>query len=425
MPVPVPVPVPVPDVSGRHGPPLQLSSVDGVHAMMQRPEPVSRGARLSTLLALAPWWSIACGGATTPGVAPAAVHAPQAPVATPPARALTAVDLGPAWTEMECAPGAAERRLAAACATPGVSGPACAPLTIDGEGAWARWRLADDRRAGGDALGAVALEVDLTTTLNADDVARAPWRVGQDRLVRTWRDAAAAPACRQRLRAWLDDTHQHACHLDSPVRFGPIGPACQALAAARCAVRAADAADLPPPERAAVLTELAFAPERGCVGTAALAASAVQATLDAGDRAGAEALRARAQREFPPTPILACYPCEPRRPRLPPVPRLNLTALTVGPGLDREVVGRAVRRDLGAMNACAQRRQATRPDLHGTLALTFTVEADGRVRDAAGRGLDASVALCVATRARTLQLPARVGGAPVAVEVTLTLPAAP
>ena len=222
--------MPVPDVSGRHGPPLQLSPVDGVHAMMQRPEPVSRGARLSTLLALAPWWSIACGGATTPGVAPAAVHAPQAPVATPPARALTAVDLGPAWTEMECAPGAAERRLAAACATPGVSGPACAPLTIDGEEAWARWRLADDRRAGGDALGAVALEVDLTTTLNADDVARAPWRVGQDRLVRTWRDAAAAPACRQRLRAWLDDQKIAYQYLDGAT---PIKRRQEAVAAFR------------------------------------------------------------------------------------------------------------------------------------------------------------------------------------------------
>ncbi len=89
-------------------------------------------------------------------------------------------------------------------------------------------------------------------------------------------------------------------------------------------------------------------------------------------------------------------------------PLLKQTKVEVTAGLPREVVMRILRANWGRLRLCYEKGLATKPDLTGTLALTFAIERDGAVTNAKNAGStvpDPNVVTCAVAVVGSLSFP--------------------
>jgi hypothetical protein len=84
-------------------------------------------------------------------------------------------------------------------------------------------------------------------------------------------------------------------------------------------------------------------------------------------------------------------------------------------GLPPAVIRRYLRRAMGPIRACYEAALRTQPGLEGTVRVTFTIGADGRVSSAAASGMDDGAAACIAGVIRGLEFPRPDGGGVVTV----------
>lgn len=92
--------------------------------------------------------------------------------------------------------------------------------------------------------------------------------------------------------------------------------------------------------------------------------------------------------------------------------------MTVTQGsLDKDLIRRAIRRELPRLQHCYEQQLAKIPKLHGTVNETFVIGSEGTVTSSSARGLDPVVASCVDGVVKTLVFPRPSGGT-----VTVTYP---
>lgn len=97
----------------------------------------------------------------------------------------------------------------------------------------------------------------------------------------------------------------------------------------------------------------------------------------------------------------------------------------VKPGLPATTVRRVIRTAMGPIRDCYQHELAAHPGLEGILQVTFTIERDGSVAEAAGTGLIPAVATCVCGVIRGLRFPAPDGDGTVTVRYPFAFRAVP
>ena len=79
-------------------------------------------------------------------------------------------------------------------------------------------------------------------------------------------------------------------------------------------------------------------------------------------------------------------------------------ASIVGP-LDKEIIRRYVRRQLGSLKLCYARKLAIEPGLEGSVVATFQIAAEGFVLEARARGVHPDLAACVSTVLERVMFP--------------------
>lgn len=95
-------------------------------------------------------------------------------------------------------------------------------------------------------------------------------------------------------------------------------------------------------------------------------------------------------------------------------------------GADQQTIRREVRRLRRSMTHCYDQQLLAKPDLKGTVTVTFTVGSDGTVSEAKGRGVDQEVARCMAAFIGAMTLPKPAGGKPLRITQTIKVsPTAP
>ncbi|HVK78120.1 MAG TPA: AgmX/PglI C-terminal domain-containing protein [Kofleriaceae bacterium] len=89
-------------------------------------------------------------------------------------------------------------------------------------------------------------------------------------------------------------------------------------------------------------------------------------------------------------------------------------------GRDTPAVRKQVNRYRSRLSNCYERRLVVKPDLAGTVTVSFVIAADGTVVSAEASGVDPEVAECVAKLFRSLRFPKVTGGGMVQVRYPIT-----
>lgn len=91
--------------------------------------------------------------------------------------------------------------------------------------------------------------------------------------------------------------------------------------------------------------------------------------------------------------------------------RATQGAMNVNGPLDKEIIRRMIRREIGAIRACYERELLKQPKLQGRLVVRFVIEPDGSVSEArAETSLDPNVDTCVLARFQRMTFPKPDGG---------------
>ncbi len=98
-----------------------------------------------------------------------------------------------------------------------------------------------------------------------------------------------------------------------------------------------------------------------------------------------------------------------------PGPMVRAGAPTPSGGLDKDIIRRLVKRNLGAIKRCYEQELERQPELAGKLTVTFVIGKNGAVASSQGDGLDPTVASCVAGVILRIVFPAPTGGGSVTV----------
>jgi hypothetical protein len=112
----------------------------------------------------------------------------------------------------------------------------------------------------------------------------------------------------------------------------------------------------------------------------------------------------------------------PRAPQARRRAQMRAGALTVGDGLDKNIVRRFFRRSLPRLRFCYEKALAANPKLAGTTVLNLKIKPDGSVTSVKASGLgNKTVETCMIGATRAIQFPKPKNGATVAVNIPFTL----
>ena len=105
----------------------------------------------------------------------------------------------------------------------------------------------------------------------------------------------------------------------------------------------------------------------------------------------------------------------------PSVPPVNIPMPTaVTDGLDKAIIKRYVKRNLSKIQYCYEKQLLTHPSLEGVVSVGFRISANGVVTDSNGKGMDDSVANCVAGVVKAIEFPKPSNGGAVEVNYPFT-----
>ncbi len=96
------------------------------------------------------------------------------------------------------------------------------------------------------------------------------------------------------------------------------------------------------------------------------------------------------------------------------VPAVSLGNPTAQTGLDKAIIRRYIRRNLGKIQYCYEKELVANPSLAGKVDVRFTIGGNGNVVQATGSGMP-PVDACVASAIAGIQFPAPQGGGVVVV----------
>jgi hypothetical protein len=80
--------------------------------------------------------------------------------------------------------------------------------------------------------------------------------------------------------------------------------------------------------------------------------------------------------------------------------------VTSGPGYDKSIIRRYIRRRLNEIGYCYEKQLLAHPSLEGEVMATFLISPAGVVQSSTARGFDAEVASCIAGVIQTIEFPA-------------------
>ncbi len=89
----------------------------------------------------------------------------------------------------------------------------------------------------------------------------------------------------------------------------------------------------------------------------------------------------------------------------PGVPTPRIGEATAGPGYDKQIIRRYIRRNLQKIAYCYEKELLAKPALEGTVNVQFFISPNGTVASSTGAGVDPSVANCVAEVVKAIEFP--------------------
>lgn len=92
------------------------------------------------------------------------------------------------------------------------------------------------------------------------------------------------------------------------------------------------------------------------------------------------------------------------------IPSVRIGSAEVGPGLDKEIIRRYIRRHLAQFRYCYEKKLLTDPAAEGRITVAFVIGPDGKVTGAAVTGFDDEVAQCIEGRLKKIVFPKPAGG---------------
>ncbi len=121
-------------------------------------------------------------------------------------------------------------------------------------------------------------------------------------------------------------------------------------------------------------------------------------------------------------PIAHAQPGEGLQPRKrPPPPTVKVGMPVVTGPLDKEIVRRYLKRNLGRFTYCYEKQLLVEANLKGTLKAAYTITPEGKVTAAGTMGVEGEVAACTKRVLELIEYPKPLGGKEVAVKVDFTL----
>lgn len=94
----------------------------------------------------------------------------------------------------------------------------------------------------------------------------------------------------------------------------------------------------------------------------------------------------------------------PRRDPMPPIATLGAIEATGG-DLDKAIIRRYLRRYLNRLAYCYEKEQLAKPKLKGKLAITFAIDAEGKVSSSSAKGVDPEIERCAGEVLEAIQFP--------------------
>ncbi|MGE5182078.1 MAG: AgmX/PglI C-terminal domain-containing protein [Acidobacteriota bacterium] len=92
------------------------------------------------------------------------------------------------------------------------------------------------------------------------------------------------------------------------------------------------------------------------------------------------------------------------------VPSVYISQANVIGEYDKSIIRRYIKRNLDKITYCYERQLLAHPGLAGEIQVQFFIQPDGSVGSSAGKGMDSTVATCVADVVKTIEFPAPRGG---------------
>jgi hypothetical protein len=89
----------------------------------------------------------------------------------------------------------------------------------------------------------------------------------------------------------------------------------------------------------------------------------------------------------------------------PTLPRIG-DPTTSGPGYDKSIIRRYIRRHINEIGYCYEKQLLAHPDLEGEIMASFLISAPGMVQSSTAKGFDAEVAGCIAGVIKAIDFPA-------------------
>jgi hypothetical protein len=90
--------------------------------------------------------------------------------------------------------------------------------------------------------------------------------------------------------------------------------------------------------------------------------------------------------------------------RTPILPQIG-EPVTSGPGYDKTIIRRYIRRSINEIAYCYDKQLLAHPGISGEVAVTFLISSSGTVQSATGRGFNAEVASCIAAAVQRIEFP--------------------
>jgi hypothetical protein len=112
--------------------------------------------------------------------------------------------------------------------------------------------------------------------------------------------------------------------------------------------------------------------------------------------------------------------------RTPPAPTARIGVPTAtGGDLDKAIIRRYIKRNIQKIQYCYERELLSKPKLAGTLTVSFTIGGDGLVPKSTAKGVDPTVATCVAGVIKGIEFPRPKDGKALEVNYPFTFAYAP
>jgi hypothetical protein len=102
------------------------------------------------------------------------------------------------------------------------------------------------------------------------------------------------------------------------------------------------------------------------------------------------------------------------------VPTIAIGKPDVGPGLDKAIIRRFIKRHIQKIQYCYEKQLLLTPGLDGTLSTQFTIKDDGTVTAVTASGFHPKVASCVADVIKAIEFPKPQGGGSIIVKYPFT-----